>query len=120
LNRVFEQAMQHLPDVQQNGDFTSITLALLKEALGHLGSESAIIQADPRTSDLVANEMLEPVSKELKVQLQMGEPLKEGTGIIVQTPDGHRRYDNTLETRLRRLQEQLRSPVYQALMGESK
>ena len=49
----------------------------------------------------------------------MGEPLKQGMGVVVQTPDGHRRYDNTLETRMTRLQDAMRNPVYRLLMGES-
>jgi vacuolar-type H+-ATPase subunit E/Vma4 len=120
LNQVFTRVMQDLPTVQQNGDFKSITAALLKEALGQLGSDSAIVQADPHSSELISRELLEPLSKELNLKLQMGEPLKEGTGVIVQTLDGHRRFDNTLETRLGRLQDSLRSPVYQVLMGGPK
>ena len=100
--------------------WTAGSAALLKEALGQLGSDSAIVQADPHSSELISRELLEPLSKELNLKLQMGEPLKEGTGVIVQTLDGHRRFDNTLETRLGRLQDSLRSPVYQVLMGGPK
>ena len=63
--------------------------------------------------------MLEKISEELNVPLKLGAPLKKGTGAVVETPDGHINYDNTLETRLARLQNSLRSPVYHILMGES-
>ncbi len=53
------------------------------------------------------------------VRLRAGEPLARGTGVVLETPDGHRRYDNTLETRLARMQDGLRAPVYHILMGEA-
>ena len=48
----------------------------------------------------------------------MGDVLEEGTGVIVDASDGHLHFDNTLETRLSRLQSSLRSSVYHVLMGE--
>jgi vacuolar-type H+-ATPase subunit E/Vma4 len=55
----------------------------------------------------------------LKVKLTIKGELKQGTGVIVQTEDGRLQYDNTLETRLSRLKNALRSPVYHILMGEA-
>jgi vacuolar-type H+-ATPase subunit E/Vma4 len=49
----------------------------------------------------------------------MGETLEQGTGVVVETLDGHRQLDNTLETRLKRMEEALRTPVYRILTGES-
>jgi vacuolar-type H+-ATPase subunit E/Vma4 len=37
----------------------------------------------------------------------------------VETVDGRRQYDNTLEVRLGRMRNSLRSSVYRLLMGES-
>ena len=59
------------------------------------------------------------LEKDLAVQLELGEPLERGTGVVLVTADGHRRYDNTLETRLSRMQAALRTPVYHILMGET-
>lgn len=119
LNRVFEQARQQLGDVQKNGDYKGIAVALLIEALGKLGGDSAVIQADERTRAVFTPETLDIVSKDTKVSLELGEPLKQGTGVVVQTKDGHLRYDNTLETRLGRLQDSLRNPIHHLLMGET-
>jgi V/A-type H+/Na+-transporting ATPase subunit E len=122
LNNVFEQAVQQIPTIQKSGTYKDVSMALLKEALAHLGSDSALIQADPGTLDLFTREVLDSISKEIGVKLELGEPfisIKQGTGLIVQTPDGHRQYDNTLETRLKRMQDALRNPVYRLLMGES-
>jgi vacuolar-type H+-ATPase subunit E/Vma4 len=47
-----------------------------------------------------------------------GENLEEGTGVVVNAAGGKLHYDNTLETRLSRMQGSLRSSVYKVLMGE--
>jgi len=39
--------------------------------------------------------------------------------VIVQTPDGHLNFDNTLETRLARMQNPLRADVFRLLTGEN-
>jgi vacuolar-type H+-ATPase subunit E/Vma4 len=44
--------------------------------------------------------------------------IAEGTGVMVDADDGRLHYDNTLETRLGRLQGSLRSPVFRVLQGE--
>lgn len=119
LNDVFEKAVQRVADVQKDSNYKSIALALLKEALGHLGSDSALIQADSRTQELLTHETLGSIADEMGIKLDLGEPLEQGIGVIVQTVDGHRRYDNTLEIRLKRMQDSLRNSVNRLLMGES-
>ena len=119
LNAVFEQAMQQIPALQKNAEYKNISMSLLKEALEHLGSDSALIQSDSCTQELLSP-LLESISKETGVKLELGQPLTQALGLIVQTPDGHRQYDNTLQTRLKRMQDALRNPVYRLLMGESK
>ncbi len=119
LNSVFEQARQQIAAVQKSPEYQAIAIALLKEALGHLGNSSALIRADSTTQGHLPRTVLDPIVKEMGVSLEFGEPLQKGTGLIVQTPDGHRQYDNTLETRLNRMQDALRNPVHRLLMGES-
>ncbi len=119
LNSVFDGVTRHLPDVQNNGNYAGIALNLVKEAVNLLGSDSAVIQADAKTRAVLTSDVLAQLSAETGVKLQMGEPLGHGMGVIVQNPDGHRRYDNTLETRLKRMQDSLRNPVYHLLMGET-
>ena len=61
---------------------------------------------------------LDEISKELNGKFTWGGKLEEGTGIVVDAAGGKLHYDNTLETRLSRLQGTLRSSVYKVLMGE--
>ena len=58
------------------------------------------------------------LSKELNGKFTLSDPLEEGTGVVVSGASGKLNYDNTLETRLSRLQGTLRSAVYKVLMGE--
>jgi vacuolar-type H+-ATPase subunit E/Vma4 len=77
------------------------------------------IWADGRAREILSEKALADLSKELGVHLQLGESLQQGVGVIAKTPDGHREYDNTLEARLNRWQDELRFSVYNLLMGES-
>jgi len=119
LGKVFQTANEQIPSVEEWGDYEEIALRLLREAVVQLRSKRATVRANKAVANLLANGVLEKISTELNVPLKMGTPLKKGTGVVVETPDGHINYDNTLETRLARLQNSLRSAVYHILMGES-
>ena len=118
LEQVFGTARQQLASVQKSTDYEKTAQRLLNEALVRLGAAKVVVRADATTQKLFSAAVLEKISKELNIQMKLGEPLKQGTGVVVETEDGRRQYDNTLETRLARLQETLRSPVFHLLMGE--
>jgi vacuolar-type H+-ATPase subunit E/Vma4 len=119
LNSIFDAARKQFLTVQERADYDQIARQLTREAVVRLGAEKARILADERTQALLTDDVLSKVSEETGVQLQLGEPLERGTGVISETMDGHRNYDNTLEARLERWQNALRSPVYHLLMEES-
>jgi V/A-type H+-transporting ATPase subunit E len=119
LNQVFEEAGRQLISVQQWTEYGQIARKLLREALIRLESPKAILHADKTSQSLLTGQILNEVARELNVEIRVGEPLQRGTGIVVETEDGRLRYDNTLETRLNRMQTTLRAPVYHILMGES-
>jgi len=119
LQTVFEAVRKKLPKVQRDPHYDRIAQNLLREALLQLGAGSARLHADKATQKVLTASLLEKMSKGLKIRIQKGEPLKDGIGVIVETEDGRRQYDNTLETRLNRMQDALRSPVYRLLMGET-
>ena len=72
---------------------------------------------DEVTRKSLKQNTLDEISRELKAEFKL-DALEDGTGIVVEAADGKLRYDNTLETRLDRLQGTLRSSVYKVLMGE--
>lgn len=120
LNDVFDGAAKKLASIQQGNDYEKIAQRLLREAVTRIGAESIKVHVDKATGKFITAAFVESVAKELKVKIQLDAPLTEGTGVVVETADGHRQYDNTLETRLKRMRDTLRAPVYNILMGEAK
>ncbi len=119
LDRVFREAQNELSAVQQWSDYETIAQNLLREALIQLRASDVLIRADAQTQALFSRHFLSEISRELNVDIKVGEPLEQGAGVIVETINGHVQYDNTLQTRLRRMQSSLRSPIYHILMGEA-
>jgi V/A-type H+-transporting ATPase subunit E len=105
--------------VQQWTDYHQIVREWVREAVTYLGSSTAQIRADERTTRIMEDGTLSELSKEMNVQLQLGEPLERGRGVVAETLDGHLKYENTLEARLERWRDELRGPAYRLLMGES-
>jgi V/A-type H+-transporting ATPase subunit E len=118
LMNVFEQARQEITALQQGTDYEDIVVNLLKDALFHLGDKQALIRADQKTQACLTSDLLADISRETGISLELGKPLQQGIGVMVQTMDGHRQYDNTFEARLQRMWDSLRGPVYHILMGE--
>src|SRR5688572_20425266 len=118
LDRVFEEVKKQLEAVKKRPDYDTIATLLLREALTQLRVTKAEVRADESTQKALKKGALHEISKELKGEFTLGKELDEGTGILVDASDGKIHYDNTLETRLNRLQSTLRSSVYKVLMGE--
>jgi vacuolar-type H+-ATPase subunit E/Vma4 len=115
LDGVFEEVKKQLDAVKKRSDYNTIAAMLVREALTQLNVTEAEIRADESTQKVLK---LDEVSRELNGKFAFGEKLEEGTGIVVNAAGGKIHYDNTLETRLSRLQGSLRSSVYKVLMGE--
>ncbi len=118
LDSVYSAARGQLKDLPGGKDYDQVARTLLREALFQLKAPKAIVHADAATSAKLTPQVRDEISKELKTEVVMGKPLDTGLGVIVETEDGHLKFDNTLETRLARLQSGLRSSVYRLLMGE--
>jgi V/A-type H+/Na+-transporting ATPase subunit E len=118
LDRVFKMVKEKLSDVQKRSDYEQIATMLLREALVQLRVNKAEIRADKTTQNFLEKKALDEISKELNGQFKTAAALEEGIGVIVDAADGKLHYDNTLETRLNRLQSTLRSSVYKVLIGE--
>jgi len=118
LDSVFKAVKEKLPDIQKRPDYDAITAMLLREALTQLKVNKAQIRTDESTQKSLKKGALDDISKELNGEFTLGDMLEEGKGVVVDAADGKLHYDNTLETRLSRLQGTLRSSVYQVLIGE--
>ena len=118
LDSVFEEVKKQLDAVKQRPDYDAIATLLLREALTQLRVNKAEIKADELTQKALKKGTLDEISKELNGEFTLSGALEEGTGVVVDAADGKIHYDNTLETRLSRLQSALRSSVHKVLMGE--
>lgn len=118
LDRVFKSVRERLAEIQKRPDYDQIAALLLREALVQLRVNKAEVRADKTTQAILEKKTLDELSKELKGQFTSAGTLEEGTGIIVEAADGKLHYDNTLETRLQRLEGTLRATVYKLLIGE--
>jgi len=119
LDEVFNSAKQRLPSLLHDPDYGKIAQRLFREAILQLGGDAAKVRADEETLKALTTSEIENLSKETQMQIQLGDPLEKGHGVVAETEDKRRQYDNTLETRLNRMQDQLRATVYRILMGES-
>jgi len=115
LNGVFDEVRKQLDAVKKRPDYGEIATMLAREALSQLQVTEAEVSVDETTQKALK---LDDLSKELNGKFKFGEKLEDGTGVMVSAAAGKLNYDNTLETRLSRLQSSLRSSVYKLLMGE--
>lgn len=118
LERVFAAVKERLAEVQNRPDYEEIAAMLLREALTQLKVNKATIRTDEATMKALKKGALRDISKDLNGDFKEGDVLEEGTGVVVDAADGKLHYDNTLETRLNRLQNTLRASVYQMLTGD--
>lgn len=115
LREVFDEVRKRLDSVKKRPDYAGIATMLAREALTQLNASEAEIRADEVTQKALN---LDELAKELNGKFSFGKTLEEGTGVVVSAAGGKLYYDNTLETRLSRLQGSLRFSVYKVLMGE--
>ncbi|MBI5962530.1 MAG: hypothetical protein HY863_03570 [Chloroflexi bacterium] len=118
LDKVFASAKERLSSLQKRPDYDKIMVELLREAVSQLKVDQAEVRADAATQKILKGRALTSASKELGTKLSIGKTLDDGIGIVVDADNGRLHFDNTLETRLSRLQSALRSAVYHVLMGE--
>lgn len=119
LKEVFKEAQQKLSSVQQYSDYNVIIERLVMEAISQMTTNNVVIRADKKTSQLLADSILNSLASKYSGTIELGDVLENKIGVIASTSNGHLNYDNTLETRLEKLTNELRSPVYHLLQGES-
>jgi V/A-type H+/Na+-transporting ATPase subunit E len=118
LDKVFASANGQVSGIQAWSNYDEIAIRLLKEAIQQVNADKLVVHLDSKTAQRLNQHVLKEVAVELKVELVQGDPLAKGTGVVVESENGRLQFDNTLENRLSRLQNILRSPVYHLLSGE--
>jgi V/A-type H+-transporting ATPase subunit E len=120
LDRVFRQALERISDPDHIEGYADVLSGLIEDAVEHLkGHERLIIIADPKSTRYLNDEFLARLSDLTGRELSAsGDAEAPGVGVVLTSPDGRIRYDNTLQTRLGRMRDALRPVVYRTLMGE--
>lgn len=128
LEQTFDTVRQRLRTLAQRPDYADTVKQLVREAVTYLGEDTFVVEADPVTRAILSEDFLKDLAEELGVSLKLASPETnppteptpfEGTGVVLTTDNGHRRYDNTLEARLARMQDELRTAVYHILMEDA-
>lgn len=119
LEKTFEAAAKRLEEIPRRKDYASIAEQLVREAILQLKAPAVELRMDEATRGAISKESLEALAKATGTQLSVGKALDSGTGVFAVTADGRLHFDNTLETRLRRMQSAIRSSVYRVLLGEA-
>jgi len=119
LTEVFVEALKKLPSVQQWNDYEAIVEKLATEAISQIRAEKVILRTDKATAKLLTDSFVKKLAQKFNEKIELGDTLETKNGIVATTVNGHLTYDNTLETRLQKLENELRSTVYHLLMGES-
>ena len=119
LDRVFASIEVRLGTIPRRSDYSEIAERLVRQALERLAADEVVVRVDTRTRAVLTDDVLAQLAQDFGVHIHTTKLLAEGTGAVLETADGHRAYDNTLETRLARTWGSLRTPVYQVLAGHS-
>lgn len=118
LEEVLTRARAQLSQITTWPTYPQIAVQLAREAIAQLHAPAIVLEADPFTQQILDPETLAALGAEIGVSITLGPPLTEGLGIIAHTPEGHRRYDNTLAARLERLYPQRRAEIYALLTSK--
>jgi vacuolar-type H+-ATPase subunit E/Vma4 len=119
LEKTFEAAAKRLQEISRRKDYGAIAAQLARESILQLKAPAVELRMDDVTRGAISKGALEDLGKETGSQLSIGQALESGTGVFAVTADGRLHFDNTLETRLKRIQGAIRSSVHRVLLGES-
>ena len=131
LDAVFRRAGDDLAEFDKREDYQDVVVSLVLDAARQLGQHGGeekplIILADEVARRALDAATLRRLEEETGREVSLGDPLPQGSGthrqlgVVVQSEDGHLRYDNTLQARLLRMRGTLRASAFRMLMGETK
>jgi vacuolar-type H+-ATPase subunit E/Vma4 len=121
IERVFSRAEEQLEQIRESPDYHDLMCRLIIDGVERMGQpEDVIVLVSVRDGELLEADTLKEVEERWRgrVQLSLGVSDEVDDGVVLETPDGHRRCDNSLRTRLAREKPRLRAEVCRLLLGE--
>lgn len=118
LDKVFQEAKNRIQGLVLTSSYPKVLENLILETIANMQSDEIILHFDTISQKIISTDWIKELAENTQISLTIGETLQTGTGVTAGTKDGKRQFDNTLETRLQRQQQQLRSSVYHVMMGE--
>jgi V/A-type H+/Na+-transporting ATPase subunit E len=114
VNEVFDLATKEVSSASGPSHEKSIA-SLIKEGIGVIGTK-AKVQCSSKDTKAVASAIRKLEGGQTKLTLEE-EPVETLGGVVLITPDGSIRFDNTIEARLERMKPILRKDVAAILAG---
>lgn len=116
VDAAFAKALVRLNDFVQTADYYEYLPTLIQEAVEKVSSKSLVVSVNSKDHEWLARGNLERLSKKSNTELVLSDTTEEFLGgCKVQTTDGKKLYDNTLENRLLQLKPILRAEVAEIL-----
>jgi V/A-type H+-transporting ATPase subunit E len=118
IDSVFSKVREELSDLDKSKEYPEILSNLIVEAATSIGGNEIILYCRKEDSKILTQEFLKKLSKKLNCKLTLAsESINATGGVIARSVDGKIEVDNTLETRMERLKEDLRSTAARILFA---
>jgi V/A-type H+/Na+-transporting ATPase subunit E len=113
-NEVFDLATKEISD-SSGPSYEKSIAGLIREGIGVIG-QKAKVESSSKDKKVVASAIKKLEGGQTKLTLDE-EPLETMGGVVLSTPDGSVKFDNTFEARLERMRPILRKDVAAILTG---
>ncbi|MCP4716987.1 MAG: hypothetical protein GY868_17820 [Deltaproteobacteria bacterium] len=129
VKKTFDTALETLRSLAEQGSaesasYKTVLEGLIREAVVSAGVASLEVQVNPRDKGLLTQDVLSAIAaecgSELSMQVSLGlsdEPLSCLGGVVVRSADSKVRVDNTLESRIERFRDSIRTLVARELFN---
>ncbi|AIU69415.1 ATP synthase subunit E [Thermococcus eurythermalis] len=121
IRKVLESLKERLASLSED-EYFPMVVGLTANAVEELGVDRVVLRSNDRTLKLIV-ERLSEFKEKLRealgkdVEVIVGEPIQTIGGVLVESPDGTVRVDNTFESRIARFESELRATIAKALFG---
>ncbi|MDP6459488.1 MAG: V-type ATP synthase subunit E family protein [Candidatus Hydrothermarchaeota archaeon] len=119
IQNAFDEAEKRLEKITLSKEYQNILKSIIAEGVESIGGDDVEVVVRKEDVKLVNKAFLKELRKKLGVNITLSEDsIKSLGGAIIRTRDGTIVVNNTFETRMRRMRDELRSKVAKILFEE--